>query len=116
MKHLFTFFAFFLILSACNSQRKIWQFDFSTDTVYVRTDTAYVMFKTDVQIAAKGTIIVRAEGKVTATGGDVITLGVSDYERWNSNFGNASYSFVDSAYSVRQFTHTMAYEVGAGNH
>lgn len=116
MKHLFTFIAFFTLLFTGNSQRKIWQFEFSTDTVYVRTDTAFVMFKTEVEIPEKGHVIARIEGNISATGGDVITLGVSDYERWNSNFGNASYSFTDSSYSQQQFTHTMVYEAEAGIH
>lgn len=114
MKRIFIFILSFLLWQSASSQRNIWQFDFDTETVNVRTDTAYVMQKVTVDIPSKGTAIVKMEGVVTGSTGDNIILAISNYQTWLTNYGNVSYYFVDSMDSRQQFNHLMVYNVEQG--
>lgn len=114
MKYFFTFILSLVFIQTINSQRNIWQFDFSTDTVYVRTDTSCVIRKATIDIPGHGLVILKMDGVVSGSPGDVITMGVSNTNNWVSNHGNTGYRFPDSLHNQQQFTHGIAFRVEPG--
>lgn len=114
MKSVFT-----ILLSLCTiltlySQHKVWQFDFSAEDVYVRTDTSHVMYKANIDIPSNGHIVARIEGECRSTVGDIITLGVNDWNDWLTNYGNVGAIIFDIGANKNSFTHMMVFSVEQG--
>ncbi|MFZ1705647.1 MAG: T9SS type A sorting domain-containing protein [Saprospiraceae bacterium] len=99
-----------------NGQRTLYQYSFEAKEKYVRTDTAFQIFKTDIEVPQEGHVIARIEGNCLASNADKITIAVSNSNDWQSNYGNYGVLSYDSIHTTHFFMHTMVYEVEPGNH
>jgi len=116
MKFVFSFIFCVFLFHVSFGQRIMWQYDFEVNDVYVRTDTAFQMYKQTLQIPASGHIIARIEGLCEVSKNDVITLGVSNFKNWTSNYGNVGCVSFDSIHNQHHFQHTMVYKVDKNTH
>lgn len=66
--------------------------------------------------AVPGKVIVRFDGTCISTPGDRIILAASNTQDWGVNDGHTSVEAAGSDANRNSFSHTRAYDVGAGNH
>ena len=63
-----------------------------------------------------GTAIVHFDGVCFSTPGDLIVLAASDTPSWNFFDDNVPVEAIDNDYNAWSFSHTRAYDIGAGTH
>lgn len=63
-----------------------------------------------------GKVVVRFDGSVSSSIGDLIVLAASDTTTWATNDGNVGVQAYDNDLNSNPFSHTRTYDVTAGSH
>lgn len=114
MKTFFYILFIFGLTLQLRGQNEIWQATVEALDVQLREPKAVVLHELEVNLPSDGKVIVKFEGNIWSSKGDIITLAASNGTEWDSNDGNVGVYVYDSIHVMNNFHHTRIYEVSKG--
>lgn len=114
MKSFFYILFYFVFSLRVLGQHQIWQADFEVLDVQLREPKAVVLHKMEIDLPSDGEVIVKFEGNIWSSKGDLITLDAGNEPNWYPNDGNVGVYVYDSTHIMNNFHHTRTYKVSKG--